>query len=75
MKHLTQDQIFGVMSEEMAPFFLGPMPPQDFLSAFLPSSQLSSFQLGMFITLAQPLTEIMKYQIFVSASLSEVFQG
>jgi hypothetical protein len=70
-----QDQIFDVMSEEMAPFFLGPMPPQDFLSAFLPSSQLSSFQLGMFITLAQPLTEIMKYQIFVSASLSEVFRG
>ena len=68
-KHLTQDQSFGVMSEEMAPFFLGPMPPQDFLSTFLPSSQLSSFQLGMFKPPAQPSNEIMKYHTFVSASL------
>ena len=45
------------------------MPPQDFLSTFLPSSQLSSFRPGMFEPLTQPSNEIMKYHTFVSASL------
>jgi hypothetical protein len=54
------------------PIISWPHAPSGLSLGFLPSSQLSSFQPGMFITLAQPLTEIMKYQIFVSASLSEV---
>jgi hypothetical protein len=62
------------MSDEMAPFFLGPMPPQDFLSAFLPSSQPSSFKAGMFDTLASSPTETAMYRIFVRnhIPLSEV---
>jgi hypothetical protein len=31
-RYLMQDQIFGVMSYEMAAFFLGLMPSQEFLS-------------------------------------------
>ena len=62
----TRDKIFDVMSEEMATFFLGPMPPRQFLSTFLPSSHPSSFQPGMFDALTQPSTETAKYQVFVS---------
>jgi len=62
----TRDKIFDVMSEEMAAFFLGPMPPRQFLSTFLPSSHPSSFQPGMFDALTQPSTETAKYQVFVS---------
>ncbi len=38
------------MSQEMAPFFLGPMPPQEFLSTFLLSTQPQalSFKADMF---------------------------
>jgi hypothetical protein len=66
IKHLTRNQIYDVMSEEMAPFFLGPMPPEEFLSTFLPSLQPSSFQAHMFDTLASPSSEASKYAIFVS---------
>ena len=69
-KHLTRDQIYDVMSEEMAPFFLGPMPPQEFLSAFLPSLQPSSFQAGMFDTLAGLRNEGSMYKRFVSSCSS-----
>ncbi|KAI9442014.1 hypothetical protein BJY52DRAFT_1229263 [Lactarius psammicola] len=62
--HLTRDQVFGVMSDEMAPFFLGPMPPQEFLSFFLPGSQPSSFQAGMFDALANFRTEVSVYKTF-----------
>ena len=65
-KHLTQDQIYNIMSEEMAPFFLGPMPPRDFISTFLPSSRPSLFQPGMFDALANSHTEVPMYKIFVS---------
>ncbi|KAI9449787.1 hypothetical protein BJY52DRAFT_1192296 [Lactarius psammicola] len=64
--HLTQDQVFGVMSDEMAPFFLGPMPPQEFLSFFLPGSQPSSFQVGMFDALANFRTEVSVYKTFIN---------
>ncbi|KAI9437896.1 hypothetical protein BJY52DRAFT_1229987 [Lactarius psammicola] len=49
----------------MAPFFLGPMPPQDFLSTFLPSLQPSSFQAGMFDTLTNHRTETLMYKAFI----------
>ncbi|KAI9431449.1 hypothetical protein BJY52DRAFT_1232129, partial [Lactarius psammicola] len=52
------------MSDEMAPFFLGPMPPQEFLSFFLPGSQPSSFQAGMFDALANFRTEVSVYKTF-----------
>ncbi|KAI9441144.1 hypothetical protein BJY52DRAFT_1195097 [Lactarius psammicola] len=64
-KHLSRDEIICVMSLEMAPFFLGPMPPQDFLSTFLPSLQPSSFQVGMFDTLTNHRTETLMYKAFI----------
>jgi len=76
-KHLTWDQICDVMSDEMAPFFLGPMPSQEFLLAFLPSPQPSHFQASMLDTLTCPQvqTEALMYKIFMSncISISEVF--
>ncbi|KAH9008067.1 hypothetical protein EDB84DRAFT_1572373 [Lactarius hengduanensis] len=65
-KHLSRDQIVRVMSLEMAPFFLGPMPPGEFLSTFLPSSQPSGFQPGMFDTLANLRTEPSMYKKFIN---------
>lgn len=65
-KGLPRDRILETMSNEMAAFFLGPMPPQEFLSTFLPSSQPSSFQAGMFNALANLRGEHSMYNIFVS---------
>jgi len=74
-KHLSRDGIVRVMSLEMAPFFLGPMPPQDFLSTFLPSLQPSSFQAGMFDTLTNHRTETLMYKAFVSILTSYSILG
>ena len=74
------DQIYDVMSDEMAPLFLGPMPSQEFFLAFFPSSQPSGpshFQVSMFdaLTCSQVQTEALMYKIFVSncISISKVF--
>ena len=56
-----RDQIINIMSEEMEPFFLGPMPPQQFLSDFLPSDQPSRFSEDVFTN-----TNVAKYETFVS---------
>ena len=73
-KHLVWGQIHAVMLEEMAPFFLGPMPPQGFLSTFLLSLQPSSFQVSMFDSLASLHTsETLKYEIFVSNYITQKF--
>ncbi len=76
-KYLSRDQIFRVMSQEMAPFFLGPMPPQEFLSTFLSSTQprASSFKADMFDTLADVRSETAMYQAFVSNWTSQSILG
>jgi hypothetical protein len=63
------------MSDKMALFFLGPIPPQEFLSAFLLSSQPSRFKAGMLDTFASSPTEAAMYRIFVHnhIPLPEVF--
>jgi hypothetical protein len=53
----------------MDPFFLGPMPPDKFLSTFFPSSEESgpsSFDLSMFGDLTRTKDEAEMYPIFVS---------
>jgi hypothetical protein len=54
------------MSEEMSPYFLGAMPPKDFLSAFLPSSKSSRFKRGIFDDLVSQKPETKMYNRFVS---------
>ncbi|KAH9164639.1 hypothetical protein EDB89DRAFT_1912027 [Lactarius sanguifluus] len=65
-KYLTRDDIYNAMSLEMSPFFLGPMPPQLFLSTFLLSSKAlsSEFKAGMFDALANLWTEVLMYKVF-----------
>ncbi|KAH9025840.1 hypothetical protein EDB85DRAFT_2149458 [Lactarius pseudohatsudake] len=66
-KYLMRDEIYNAMSHEMSPFFLGPMPPQLFLSTFLPSSKAPSFKfkVGMFDALASLRTEALMYKVFI----------
>ncbi|KAI9430286.1 hypothetical protein H4582DRAFT_2087211 [Lactarius indigo] len=56
------------MSQEMAPFFVGPMPPQEFLSTFLSGSRswASSFEAGMFDALANSQSETSMYRAFIN---------
>ncbi|KAH9159380.1 hypothetical protein EDB89DRAFT_1916283 [Lactarius sanguifluus] len=65
--YLSRDQIFRIMSREMAPFFLGPMPPQEFISTFLPGSQPSGFKFehGMFDPLVELRSETLMYRTFI----------
>jgi hypothetical protein len=65
-EHLTRDKIFQALSAEIAPFFLGPMPPTEFLSTFLPSSEPSSSVSGIFDELGNTADEAQMYPIFVS---------
>ncbi|KAH9165209.1 hypothetical protein EDB89DRAFT_1911545 [Lactarius sanguifluus] len=65
--YLSRDQIFHIMSQEMAPFFLGPMAPQEFISTFLPGSQPSGFKFehGMFDPLVELRSETLMYRTFI----------
>ncbi|KAH9039780.1 hypothetical protein EDB85DRAFT_1887196 [Lactarius pseudohatsudake] len=66
-KYLMRDEIYNAMSHEMSPFFLGPMPPQLFLSTFLLSSKVPpsfKFKVGMFDALASLRTEALMYKVF-----------
>ncbi len=57
------------LSDEMSPYFVGPMPPQVFLDTFLPpskpSSNASPFKKGMFSALVKASLESEMYQKFV----------
>ncbi|KAH9007909.1 hypothetical protein EDB84DRAFT_1447252 [Lactarius hengduanensis] len=53
-KYEDRDTTFRRLSDEMASFFVGPMPPHDFLDTFLPS------------TLAQPRSSIRTGNVFSS---------
>ena len=50
----------------MAPYFVGPMPPQDFLDHFLPKKlSSSSLEPGVFAGLTQVASEAKMYATFV----------
>ncbi|KAI9446709.1 hypothetical protein H4582DRAFT_1804615, partial [Lactarius indigo] len=56
------------LSDEMASFFIGPMPPHDFLDTFLPSTSLSPilpFKWGMFSRVCEMALEAEMYDALV----------
>jgi len=69
-----RDCIYAQLVDEMAPFFVGPMPPQEFLDTFLPLNKLStsqpctSFKEGRFSVLTGSLPENQLYDKFVCFS-------
>jgi hypothetical protein len=66
LKFENRGSVFERLSQEMAPYFVGPMPPQDFLDSFLPNSPLnSSIESGVFTGLTQAASEADMYTTFV----------
>ena len=70
-KYEDRDAMFRRLSNEMSPYFVGPVPPQEFLDAFLPVTSslpsVSRFERGMFSDLTEPASEAGMYQTFVSS--------
>ena len=72
-KYEDREATFRRLSIEMSPFFVGPMPPQDFLDFFLPSTSCSpseavtNFHPGIFGALVQSTSEAEMYGNFVSS--------
>ena len=70
---LKIEATFQQLSIEMLPFFVGPVPPQDFLDFFLPSTTSSPFKvvtnfcLGIFSALVQSTSKAEMYGNFVSS--------
>ena len=68
-KFLTRNVAFPLLSKEMAPYFVGPMPPKDFLNYFLPKDlsnpSSSIFQPKMFTRLMEVASEADMYTAFV----------
>ena len=68
-KFLTRDVAFPLLSKEMAPYFVGPMPPKDFLNYILPKDlsnpSSSILQLKMFAGLMEVASEANMYTAFV----------
>jgi hypothetical protein len=65
-----QDSTFDLLSNEMGPFFVGPMPPEDFLDEFLLLSSdvlkdLPCFEKGMFSDMIELSQESEQYDAFV----------
>jgi len=60
MNDFSRHRIRAVLAANIAPYILGPMPPDAFLDRFLPSHSISipestpSFQAGMFTSLLPP---------------------
>ena len=71
LKNLTCNEIYSMLAGEMLPYFIGPMPVADFLSNFLPLSELSlpntlpSFTKGMFESVLTQSNEAGMYAPFV----------
>jgi hypothetical protein len=66
LKPEGREHIFGQLSTKMNPFFVGPMPPHDFLEEFLPLSQLEPpFSEGMFSSMIGVSKETDMYNQFV----------
>ena len=70
-KYEDRDIIFGQLSDEMALFFVGPMPPQEFLDNFLPSTSLDHsnlvFKWGIFSSIKEMASEADMHNKFVSS--------
>ena len=65
------------LQTEMSHFFIGPMPPQDFLDVFLPLPSASvSFSRGMFSDMIRCSKEVNMYDKFVSyaSDLTRLFE-
>jgi hypothetical protein len=67
----TSAEHYLTLADEMSPYFVGPMPVVDFLSEFLPPSELSlpqvvpSFTQGMFTPVVTQDEEVEMYDLFV----------
>ena len=68
-KFQDRDFVFQRLSEEMAPYFVGPMPPKVFLDHFLPDASpnqpIDIFKAGMFSGLMQASSEAEMHATFV----------
>ncbi|KAH9031579.1 hypothetical protein EDB83DRAFT_2319184 [Lactarius deliciosus] len=68
-KYEDRDTTLRQLSDEMSSFFVGPMPPQDFLDTFLPSTSLNPsvlpFERGMFSPSNEMALEPEMYDKFV----------
>jgi hypothetical protein len=64
-----RDSTFDLLANEMGPFFVGPMPPEEFLDEFLPLSsdvlKDSRFKEGMFSPMTKLSHEGTQYDAFV----------
>jgi hypothetical protein len=75
-KYEGRETLYGHLSNEMSPYFVGPMPPQEFLDSFLPLStpdtsaeSVPTFKVGMFSSLTKLTSEADMYDRFVSSNL------
>ena len=70
-KYETREHTFRRLSAEMSPYFVGPVPPQDFLDSFLPVTTpchtVLPFKQGMFSTLSEATSEASMYKTFVGS--------
>jgi hypothetical protein len=70
-KYEDRDATFRRLSKEMSSYFVGPVPPQDFLDAFLPLTSshhsVPSFEKGMFSALVDSASEAEMYSHFVGS--------
>ena len=64
-----RDDIYMRLSQEMAPYFVGPIPPKKFLDHFLPEApsncSSSHFEPGMFSQMSAAASEVEMYYPFV----------
>ena len=76
-KYEGRETLYGRLSNEMNPYFVGPMPPQEFLGSFLPpytldasvESGVPNFKAGMFSALTKSTSEAEMYERLVSSNL------
>jgi hypothetical protein len=70
-RYENRETTFQRLSTEMSSYFVGPMPPQEFLDTFLPVTSscpsVPRFKLGMFSNLSESSFEANMYQSFVSS--------
>jgi hypothetical protein len=75
-KYEDRNSTYRRLSEEMSPYFAGPMPAQEFLDTFFPPSEhlrnaspesppAPPFKKGMFTALVDASRELTKYSTFV----------
>jgi hypothetical protein len=71
-KYEGRETVYGQLSNEMDPYFVGLMPPEDFLDFFLPptmpDASVPTFTVGMFSGLTKLTLEADMYDRFVSSN-------